>query len=150
MIKLETVNPKYPKDIIADVKLGNIHIVCMAQNGLTYLNVYAELYYKLEKQLVNTCVKETNSKLETGTLYPKANISILPKNVENRKLTKKELKESIKDVFKANELCIGAEIIYFTLERSYINKALALEIIKELIIEFKNESQIVKTIWIDK
>ena len=79
MIKL-IKTAKFPGDIINDVKLGKIHIVCMGQNGLTHLNVYAELYYKIPKAIVNECVDLVNSKKETGTLFPQANISILPKS----------------------------------------------------------------------
>ena len=60
-----------------DVKSGKIHIVCMGQNGLTHLNVYAELYYKIPKAIVNECVDLENSKKETGTLFPQAYVSIL-------------------------------------------------------------------------
>lgn len=69
MINLIRTNQKFPGEIIEDVKKGKIHVVYMAQNGLTHLNVYAELYCKLEKTIVNQCVDLVNSKKETGTLF---------------------------------------------------------------------------------
>ena len=156
MIELIKTNQKFPGDIINDVKSGKIHIVCMAQNGLTHLNVYAELYYKLPKPLINQCVDLVNSKKETGTLYPQANISILPKsemrtdwNKNPVNITVTELEKFIDDVFKANQEYLKSEIIYFTLESSYINKYQALNIIENKIEQEINSDLYVKTIWFE-
>ena len=80
MIELIKIAQKFPGEIINEIATGKIHVVCMAQNGLTHLNVYAELYCKIPKQLVNQSVDLVNSKKETGTLFPQAYISILPKS----------------------------------------------------------------------
>ena len=103
-------NKKAPGDIINEVKSGKIHVVCMAQNGQTHLNVYAELYCGIKRDVLNQCVDMVNSKKETGTLFPEAHISILPKS-ESRKdwnpnpqiVNAEELKTCIDDVFIANQ-----------------------------------------------
>jgi hypothetical protein len=153
MIELIKIS-KYPEDIINEVKSGKIHVVCMGQNGLTHLNVYAELYCKIPKDVVNTCVEHVNSNKETGTLYPQAFISILPKserktdwNKNTQTLNLKEIEMCINDVFIANQDYLKSEIIYFTLEDSYINKNTALQIIKNKIFEESKNDLHVKTVW---
>ena len=154
MIELIKTHQKFPGDIINDVKSGKIHIVCMAQNGLTNLNVYAELHYKLPKPLINQCVDLVNSKKETGTLFPQANISILPKSEMRTDGIKNhhnisELEKFIDDVFEANQEYLKSEIIYFTLESSYINKGQVLDIIEKKIASEINSDLYVKTIWFE-
>ena len=156
MIQLIKTKQKFPGDIINDVKSGKIHIVCMGQNGLTHLNVYAELYCKIPREILNQCVELVNSKKETGTLFPKAYISILPKsetptdwNKNPQKLGWDELENSIKEVFNANQDHLKSEIIYFTLESSYINKTIALEIIEKIVHNDDSKDLFVKTIWFD-
>jgi hypothetical protein len=145
---------KFPGDIMNDVKSGKIHVVCMGQNGLTHLNVYAELYCKIPKAIVNECVDLVNSKKETGTLFPKAYLSILPKS--ERKIDRiknplilsfKELEKCIYDVFEANQKYLKSEIIYFSLESWYIDECTALDIIQKKIAEEANADLHVKTIW---
>jgi hypothetical protein len=150
MIELIQTAQKFPGDIINDVKSGKIHIVCICQNGLTHLNVYAELYYKIPKAIVNECVDLVNSKKETGTLFPQAYISILPKSEGQQILNFEELESCVYDVFKANQEYLKSEIIYFTLESSYINKRDTLEIIKKKIAVEANADLYVKTIWFEE
>ncbi len=155
MIELIITHQKFPGDIINDVKSGKIHIVCMAQNGMTHLNVYAELYYKLPKPLINQCVDLVNSKKETGTLFPQANISILPKSemrtegiIYHHNII--DLENFIDDIFEANQKYLKSEIIYFTLESSYINKSQVLTIIEKKIVSELTSDSYVKTIWFEE
>ena len=149
MIELIKIPQKFPGDIINDVKSGKIHVVCMGQNGLTHLNIYAELCYSIPKNVVNHCVDLVNSKKETGTLYPQAYISILPISDGKEKLDYKELENCIYDVFIANQKYLKSEIIYFSLESYYINKENALAIIeRKIAVEIYNDLY-VKTIWFE-
>ena len=149
MIELIKIPQKFPGDIINYVKSGKIHVVCMGQNGLTHLNVYTELYYKIPKAIVNEWVDLVNSKKETGTLYPQAYISILPISDGKEKLDYKELENCIYDVFIANQEYLKSEIIYFTLESSYVNKTDALAIIEKKVSVEMNNDLFVKTIWFE-
>jgi len=150
MIQLIKTNQKFPGDIIDDVKSGKIHIVCMGQNGLTHLNVYAELYCKIPKEVVNQCVELVNSKKETGTLFPKAYITILPKSETPSDWNTNKMEMCIKDVFFANQEHLKCEIIYFTLESSYINRTIALEIVEKIVLNEKRTDLFVKTIWFEE
>lgn len=152
MITLIKTPQKNPQDIFDDVKIGKIHIVCMAWNGLTHLNVYGELFYKLPKEELNQFVDLVNSSRETGTLFPKANISILPvcENENHDALNLNELTECIKDVFIANQMYLKSDIIYFTLENAYIDKRIALRILEDFILKNASANQYVKTIWFEE
>lgn len=157
MIELKTIPQVYAKDIIEDIKNGKIHIVCAAWNGLTHLNVYAELYHKLPKKIVNNSVEIVNQKKETGTFYPQANISILPVSESKKewnknplKTTGEELEACIKDVFLANETYIKAETILFSLEGSYVNKRLAYQIVEKIVGQNNNENLHVKSVWFEQ
>lgn len=149
MIELINIQ-KSPGDIAEDVKSGKIHLVCMAQNGLTHLNVYAELYLHLPKDMINKCVDLVNTARETGTLYPKAYISILPKS-EHRSnmpppLSFSELKKCLEDVFKANEEYLKSPIIYFSLEYGYVDISSAKVIIDQLVKEYSNKNTFVQSV----
>jgi hypothetical protein len=156
MINFKKVNPIYPKVIIDDIIAGKIHVVCMAQNGLTHLNVYAECYLKLPKTFINHCVELVNLKREAGTLHPAAFISILPykKNMINgnnspESLKLNELQNCIDDIFIANQEVLKSPIIFFTLEGSYVNKDLALRIILDKVKCLKESEVFVKEIWFE-
>lgn len=159
MIRLRRVNQKNAEEIIDDVKSGKIHIVCMARNGLTHLNVYAVLFCKLPNELVSKCAEDVNLNKETGTLFPKANITILPIsendttwNQKPQTLSYNELEKCIDDVFKANQEYLKSEIIYFTLEEFWVDKKSAFRIIRDKIRQirqFKSNDLFVKTIWFD-
>ncbi len=112
-----------------------VHVVCAAQNGLTHLNVYAELWCGIEKKTVNVVCDAVNGNKETGTLYPFANITLLPKSERSSDwnkfpsvLTENELTNCIKDVFVANNVYIKSEKIYFSLEPSYFEIELVYKI----------------------
>lgn len=80
MIELITKSVVNPRDIIERILSGKIHVVCIAQNGLTHLNVYGELYCKVPRDIINKFCDEVNSSKKAATFFPEANISILPKS----------------------------------------------------------------------
>ena len=156
MIVIEEVKQKDPSSILKEVLSGKIHVVCAAQNGLTHLNVYAELYCKVARNFVNSCVDQANSRKQTCTLFPKANISILPKaeratarNTNPQQLSREELKQGIADVFRANALYVQSEIIYFSLEHNYADVRLILQLVKDYVESAREEEVHVKTVWFE-
>ena len=139
-----------PADIIDDIKSGKIHLVCMAQNGLTHLNVYAQMYLGVPADTINYCVNQVNKNIETGTLYPVANVSILPYKKSGAHIESINLAESrfcIDDVFKANELYIKSGIILFSMENSYIDTDLVIQAIGEKIESIGESETFVKEVW---
>ena len=139
-----------PADMIDDIKAGKIHLVCMAQNGLTHLNVYAQMYLGVPADTINYCVNQVNENVATGTLYPVANVSILPYKKNGAHIESINLAESrfcIDDVFKANEEYIKAEIILFSMENSYINTDIVIQVIGEKIDSIGERDTFVKEVW---
>lgn len=70
--------------------------------------------------MVSQCVDLVNKNKETGTLYPAAHISIIPKSsnanywgTDDVVLTREELESCIKDVFTANKNYLKTESIFF-------------------------------------
>ena len=141
-----------PREIIDDIKAGKIHLVCMAQNGLTHLNVYAQMYLGVPADTINYCVDQVNKNIETGTLYPVANVSILPykknggwQTIESIGLN--EIRLCIDDVIKVNEEYIKAGIILFSMETSYINADLVIQVLGEKIESIGESETFVKEVW---
>lgn len=147
MITIIETKQKDYFDISDDIKSGMIHIVCMSINGLTHLNIYS-IDFNIPPELVNRSVELVNANKETGTFFPTANLSILPISEGSSQLSREEMKNCIKDVFVANQKYSKCKIIYFTLESHYIDKKLALEVIKEIISSERNTRDLfVETIW---
>jgi hypothetical protein len=150
MIQLNTSIRILPSEIIDDLNSGKIHLICAAQNGLTHLNVYAELYLKLPKDTVNSYVDRVNSNQISDTLYPIASISIIPyKRIgsEIERLFSTELESCVNKIFEINESQIKAEIIYFSLESSYIRTFEVLKYIERKIHNLAGKTSHVKEIW---
>lgn len=55
-----------------------VHIICPAINSLTIFNVFAHNIGGLENEQVTKLAEEVNTKNETGTLYPKLSLTIIP------------------------------------------------------------------------
>ena len=156
MIVVEEVKQKVPSDILKEVLSGKIHVVCAAQNGLTHLNVYAELYCKVPRNFINSCVDQANSSKQTCTLFPKANISVFPKteratawNTNPQQLSEEEMKKCVAAVFEANRLYVQSEIIYFSLEHSYADVHFILQLVRDYVASAQEKELYAKTIWFE-
>jgi len=99
-----------------------IHLVCEAANGLTALNAFACQVCEIDFKIIDEAVALVNNKKETGTLYPRASISIIPiervlnNNYDQAGLNTPALQKCLEDVLVANEKYIHAKLIYFSLE----------------------------------
>ena len=132
-----------------------VHLVTIAQNGLTHLNVYAELWCGIPKMTVNQLVNMVNEKKETGSFYPIANISILPKSeksnypqVDNLPFTGSDLVKCLLDVFVVNNTLIKSEIVYFSLEPYYTNVTMIVNLLNDFIKDNRLNDSIVRKILI--
>ena len=77
--------------VMKDLKNGKTHIVFLAVNGLTFFNALSvdntleETEKEISSEQATRLCNVVNEKNETGTLYPKLNITILPlTRYENR------------------------------------------------------------------
>lgn len=129
-------------DYMRDLKNGKIHMVFVAVNSLTNFNAFAvedrdqETEKGISSEQATRLCYIANEKNETGTLYPKLNITILPlSKYENRDDWENEntMEKNINDVFKANSLYIKSNEIVFALEnRPDFNKALAIRVLEKV------------------
>lgn len=96
-----------------------IHLVCPASNGLTTFNVFACIIGKMSSEEANQMVDLVNEKNETGTLYPKLNLTIVPvtnDNGRNDTGNKKIIRKHILDCFESNEKYIKCSKLIFALD----------------------------------
>jgi hypothetical protein len=125
-----------------DLKNDKIHMVFVAVNALTNFNAFAVEHYDHETEKGISLEQATilcnvvNEKNETGTLFPKLNITILPLSKYNNRDdwdNENSMEKNIKDAFKENLLHIKSNEMIFALEgRHDFNKALAIRVLKKV------------------
>jgi hypothetical protein len=118
-----------------------IHLVCIAVNALTQFGVYAKPIGGLSNELADNYVNKVNEKNETGTLYPKLNLTIMPLTIfEGRDDTNQSIvmEKHIIDCFDSNEKYIKCPKLIFALERRYdFDIDLAFKTLSALIEKYK-------------
>ncbi len=103
---------------------GSVHYVSVAMPGLTVASTYIESTGGFSVNERNQFMMMVNRAKETGTLYPKINITLLPSprasylggdvNVYNDgDYSELEVINHIKDAFKANSEYIKSDKMYF-------------------------------------
>jgi hypothetical protein len=149
MIKYSSIY-KVDKDTVAElIKKKKIHIVFIACNGLTYLNAYVCNYLGFTFAELDVHVNNVNTSLETGTLFPKANVSIIPNDYINNQTIQfedRQVEGFIKDVFNANRLYIKSEEIVFMLDDSTHYKSQIIRVLQRIIETGDFNDPYVKTI----
>jgi hypothetical protein len=135
--------------VAEDLKNGKTHMVFVAVNGLTFFNSFAvedpsqETVRGLSTEEASKLCKMVNEKNETGTLYPKLNISLLPlTRYEERNDWENEIamKKNIIDVFYSNSEYIKSDQIIFAFEeRGDFNNGLAVKVLESIAREFKED-----------
>jgi hypothetical protein len=125
--------------VTEDLRKGKIHIVCVAVNALTFFNAIAVQSLGISSELATLWCKEVNEKNETGTLYPKFNITLIPvPNYENRNDWDNEtiMIKHIKDAFLANSKYIKSSEIIFALEQ--VKDSLANHVLRKVASELQD------------
>ncbi|MCE9616509.1 MAG: hypothetical protein K8T26_19720 [Lentisphaerae bacterium] len=85
-----------------EVRAGRCHIVTFAEIGLSSYSAYCELGYAIPRDEQVVHAERVNNSKETGTLYPKANITILPRLLFREVApATEELRVAIRDAFVA-------------------------------------------------
>ena len=142
-MRIDTYN-RYLSDfaVMQDLKDGELHMVFVAVNALTFFNAFAvnNPFEETEKgisseQATKLCniVNENN---ETGTLYPKLNITILPLSrykIRDDWDNENSMEKNIKDAFKANSLYIKSKEMIFAFEARFdFNNELAVRVLEKV------------------
>lgn len=111
-------------DFVSLLKKRDIHYVSIAVPGLTVVSACVEFGGGFDVRQRNDFMLRVNHAKETGTLYPQANITLLPsptasyggmdRNVHHQgEYSEAEVVAQILDAFKANSQYIKSRRMYF-------------------------------------
>ena len=128
--------------VMQDLKDAKLHMVFVGVNALTFFNAFAvdnpfkETQKGISSEQATKLCNVVNENNETGTLYPKLNITILPlSRYENRNDWDSEnsMEKNIKDAFKANLLYIKSKEMIFAFEARFdFNNELAVRVLEKV------------------
>ncbi len=99
-----------------------IHLVCIAVNALTTYNVYTTAVGGIPNEEAAKYAEIVNIKNETGTLYPRLNMTIVPLTIygdRNDFGNDVIMKKHILDCLDSNEKYIKSPTLIFALERRF-------------------------------
>ena len=120
-----------------ELKRGECHLVTFAETGLSFFKAYCEHFIQSEE--MDIYAELINSSNETGTLFPKANITALPRHFFRESVTdsgkgypESDLRICIRDAFVAERDYIKSEFMIFEFTCSDISYKLVEFICKEL------------------
>ncbi len=133
-----------------DFMQKKVHLVCVAVNSLTNFNAFATMEGGITDILASALARKVCRENETGTLYPKLSMTIVPLTATaerddygNRALMVKH----ISDCFKANEEYVRCPSILFALEdRDDFDYQLAMDVLRELV-ESEDEFSYTKKVF---
>lgn len=111
-------------DFVSLLKAHDIHYVSLAVPGLTVVSACVEFGGGFDTRRRNDFMLRVNHAKETGTLYPQANITLLPSptasyggmdhNVHHEgEYSEAEIVAQVLDAFKANSQYIKSPKMYF-------------------------------------
>jgi hypothetical protein len=120
---------------VQDLKEGKCHVVLIGMIGLTYFSHYCQDGAGIEQPEQETCTFKVNETSETGTLFPKANITILPcgfsthsfmtinsrEYVRDGEYSDQKIKNHVRDAFVAERDFIRSGLMVFDLRFSGVD-----------------------------
>ncbi len=136
--------------LVEQLKQRKIHVVFMAINALTYLNAIATHSLGFTSAELDVHVNKVNLQKETGTLFPKANVTLLPNNLYNDdsiEFDEIQIETFISDVFEANRLYIKSDTIFFLLDAHYIYHNQIIRVLERMIQQKAFVDPYVRTIY---
>ena len=100
------------QDAPESAKQGEYHILTFAETGFAMLNIYGESFGILREDLEKFS-RKANREDESGSLHPKAPISIVPRRYIRDLMDAEKLAGQIIEFLKANQKTIHAKKILF-------------------------------------
>lgn len=91
-------------DLGDDFLRKRVHIICPAVNALTVYNVFAHIIGRMDYEQVTKLAETVNTKNETGTLYPRLSLTLIPLTAYNDRNdfgNRGIMKKHIEDCFEA-------------------------------------------------
>lgn len=105
-----------PPEYIPLLREGKIHIVGFAEVGMSFFRSYLELAFHFPLQRAIELCDKINEADETGTIFPRGNLTGLPVRFFRQavdELDLPKLQSCIKDAFNANrDLCKSREMVF--------------------------------------
>jgi hypothetical protein len=99
---------------IEDLKSGNCHLVSIGAIGLTHFSAYCEFGCGLNQDKQAKYVRRVNQKKETGTIFPKANITIIPHlHSTPSRYSKETIKAHLRDALIAEKEYLKTKFVVF-------------------------------------
>jgi hypothetical protein len=99
---------------IEDLKSGNCHLVSIGAIGLTNFSAYCEFGCGINLDEQAKYVRRVNQKKETGTIFPKANITILPHlHTTTSKSSEETIKAHLRDALIAEKEYLKTKFVVF-------------------------------------
>jgi hypothetical protein len=100
------------QDAPKSVQKGKYHILTFAETGFAMLNFYGETF-GIDRDTLENFSKQANRKDESGSLHPKAPISIVPRRYIRDLQDVEKLTEQIIEFLQVNQQTIHAKKILF-------------------------------------
>lgn len=121
-------------DLVSLLKTGSVHYVSVAMPGLTVASAAIEFAGGFDTRHRNDFMMTVNRAKETGTLYPRVNISLLPSpaasyggvdsNIyHDGDYSEEEVIAHMLDAFKANSEYIKSRKMYFDFRNLCVSEA---------------------------
>ena len=101
------------QNYLADVARGDLHLVTFAEDG-TSIFTRSLGFLHIDPNEVSTICEQINRSEETGTLWPLANVTAIPKKFCREPLDDRPgLRASLRDAFVANrDYCKSAKLLF--------------------------------------
>jgi len=100
------------QDAPESAQQGEFHILTFAETGFSMLNIYGESF-GIAKEDLEKFSRKANIEDKSGSLYPKAPISIVPRRYIRDLMDVEKLAEQIIEFLKVNQKTIHAKKILF-------------------------------------
>jgi hypothetical protein len=102
------------------VQEGEYHILTFAETGFAMLNFYGETF-GIDRDTLENFSQQANRQDESGSLHPKAPISIVPRRYIRDLQNVEQLTEQVIEFLKVNHQTIHAKKYYLIFEQELIH-----------------------------
>jgi len=109
---------------VQNLKEGECHVVLIGMIGMTYFSHYCEYGAGIEQREQETYTFKVNESKETGTLFPKANITILPCGFSTNSFVTINSREYVRDGKYGAEAIENHVRDAFVAERDFVRSGL--------------------------
>jgi hypothetical protein len=134
-------------ELINQVRGGNVHVVCCAEDGpSTFTRLMETVSALSEAERARLC-NRINREDEPGTLWPVLNLTGLPKRLLHQEnVDGEDLRRCLRDAFTANRDFCRCPTLLFDLRGAAANQAMIVEEIRRMYQEWFDRPPIVRLV----